>query len=127
MGALAHLVTSTEFEHAWPLLEPAVERRGAHTKDSVWARLRHGKARLWTTDRTAMVGEIWNWPSGKRVSNTWLLGGDLDEIVSIMDPVMHAWSIEQGCSQNYMNARPGWQRVLPGYREIGRVIVRDLP
>ena len=127
MGSLAQLTTPATFEEAWPLLEPAVARRGAHTRESVWQALRTGRARLWLGETSAMVGEIWNWPSGKRVANTWLLGGELDEIVKVMDPVMRAWASERGCVQNYMNARPGWQRVLPGYREIGRVIVRDLP
>lgn len=111
------------FERSWPLLEPAADQWGEHTKESVLRALNSG-AKLWVGERSAAVTEIVNRPR-LRIANAWLAGGDLDELRE-WETAMVAWAKLHGCHQARIYGRRGFLRALPDFHEIGTVMGRDL-
>ncbi len=114
-----------EYERVWPFLEPAVTLLNEHTKDSLWNVIARGHARLWLGDRSAAVTSTWTYPSGLRVANAWIAGGDLDELRKWEEPMVQ-WAKDNSCTQARLYGRRGFVRALPGFREIGSVMMRDL-
>ena len=112
------------FEWAWKFLAPAIERSGEHTKASVQAALARGLRQLWVSDTSATITEMIVYPSGLKVMNIWLGGGDLAEILSWF-PMMEAWGRTNGASQARINGRRGWARKT-GYQELRIVMSKDL-
>lgn len=72
-----------------------------------------------------MIGEIINHPSGLRVGNGWLAGGDLDEILQLV-PELEEYAKYSYCHRVMVSGRRGWLKVLDGYREHGVKLSKDL-
>ena len=103
------------FDRAWTLLAPAVERDGEHTQSSVLAALGKGERRLWVSATSAFITEIITYPTGLRVGNAWLAGGDLKEILIVGADagrlVQSAWSQVRSCQRaSRVGQGPGIQR-----------------
>lgn len=114
----------TDFDRAWEFLKPAAEHWGEHTRGTVFNAIQRG-ARIWAGDRCAYVASIRMCPSGLRVSDAWLAGGDLDELVTF-EPSMVEWAKANGCDEIRLYGRRGFLRALPGFSEIGTVLRRKL-
>ena len=112
------------FDRAWGLLAPAVERDGEHTKSSVLAALQRGERRLWVSMKSAFITEIITYPTGLKVGNAWLAGGDLNEILTWV-PMLEDWCRARGAKYARVNGRRGWARKL-GYKEIRSISVKEL-
>lgn len=116
----------TEFERCWPWLAASLERYGpTHTKEHVWQRIIDGEAFFFPGENHAFVIEIIDYPTGFRVCNGWLAGGDLEEIRQKI-PALEAWAKRRGCHRVIISAREGWERVLPGYKRFSVRISKDL-
>jgi hypothetical protein len=96
-----------------------------HDKLSVWQRIATGKAKLWLGDAAAIVSEIINHPTGVRSQNTWIAGGEIDEIKEMMRTV-ETWGYAHGCHREIGNGRKGWLRAFEGYTEFGWRKQKDL-
>lgn len=114
----------SDFERVWPLLVPAAAQWGEHTRGTVFQALQRG-AKLWAGDRCAAVTSIQMCPSGLRIANAWLAGGDLDELRTLEGPMVE-WAKAYGCDEARMYGRRGFLRALPGFQEIGTVMRREL-
>lgn len=116
---------AAEFERVWPYLEPAVQREGGdYDKQAIWADIERGSSQLWPLTRSAIVTNITQYPTGKRVICGWLAGGELSEIARIV-PLIEDYAREAGCSEARILGRTGWSRAL-GYRSRSVVLTKDL-
>src|SRR6185369_6707498 len=91
---------------AWP----------THYKEHVWEAISKNRAFLWPGETCVLVTEILTAPTGLKSHNTWLAGGNLDEIVRLT-PSVEAWGRAQGCHRQLGTGRRGWLKVLSGYKE----------
>lgn len=116
-----------EFERCWPLLKPAIENFGdTHRKRHVWQAIERGDVQLWANDTGALVTEITAYPTGLRMINAWLAGGDLNGILALV-PGIEAWAKAKGITKASVSAgRVGWSRKLAGYRTSGVQMTKDL-
>src|SRR6266446_1686618 len=128
-SAVASLSDAAEaFERFWPLLLASLQPSGLvcpdgklwlpHNKQSIWERISRGDAMLWPGEASAILTEVYQSPTGLRSHHTWLAGGDLDEIVYMMESV-EQWGREHGCHRQTGSGRKGWLRKFVGYEEIG--------
>ena len=102
-----------------PWIEAALEYSGGtHDFDDVVQSIIAGKMQLWPAPRGCAVTEIIKFPR-KRVLHVFLAGGDLDQIVAMIDSAA-AWGAGQGCSGLTLSGRVGWQRALAkhGFRPV---------
>jgi len=122
------------FERCWPWLEAALEQAAyvhdgkiyrTHDKLHVWQRIVTGRARLWAGDGAAIVTEFLDHPTGIRSHNNWLAGGELEEIVAMVEKT-EQWGFEHGCHRQVGNGRRGWLRKFNGYCEYGVRKQKDL-
>jgi hypothetical protein len=123
-----------DFERVWPWLEDSLAVAAyvhdgviypTHEKLHVWQRIVTGKARLWPASDSVILTEFIDHPTGLRSQNTWLAGGEVDQIVERMS-VVEAWGYANGCHREIGNGRRGWLRKFTGYTEYGFRKQKDL-
>lgn len=118
------------FEAEWSRCEGWIQSAldlsgGTHDLADVKACVESGEARLWGWSRSAAVTEVQTWPRA-RFLLVWLAGGDLEELRDVMLPLMEAYGREQNCTRCYIVGRPGWAKVLPGYRTVAVSVAKEL-
>lgn len=113
---------NAEWERCKGWLEPACE--DGWTIDAVEAEIREQRATFWPMANSAAVTQVMDYPKGK-VLRVWLAGGDLNELTHFL-PAGENYARMNGCIGVEMEARPGWERVLKGYRKHAVVLVKEL-
>lgn len=121
-------MTRSDVEKALPFIEEALEHGGGtHTLGDVLQGVVAGDFQMWTAEGAACVTEIIQHPR-KRVLAFWLAGGDLQVLMTDIEPRARAWGEAQGCDLflGFAADRPGWARALQqyGYRPGWRVFRR---
>lgn len=118
----------SEWARCKPWLEAACNEGVAWSIEDVEDQILAGDATFWPGKQCAAVTTFWEGRRGK-VLNFWLLGGDLDELLNDMRPVIETWAKGQGASQVIGLGRPGWERALTpfGYRKGATLMMKDLP
>ena len=116
-------------ESALPFIETAlVECGGTHTLEDVLQGLLDGQYQLWTGVGCACVTEVVKYPR-KTALVFWLAGGDLHELMTMIEPQARSWGERQGCDLflGFAMDRPGWSRALSkhGYAPGWRVFRRE--
>lgn len=91
------------------------------------AKIAAGEAVFWPGERSAIVTEFIDYPRHKAL-HFWLSGGDMDELVERMQPIIEAWGRALGCTHSGVAGREGWKRVLnaKGYRERVTILTKEL-
>ncbi|WP_300573607.1 hypothetical protein [Phenylobacterium sp.] len=116
----------SEWERCAPWLQSALDVAGnEYALGDVHAMLDAREATFWPGDNAAIVTRIEDHP-GSRNLLFWLAGGDLDELTGKMRPFIEQWGAKHGCTRSIIIGRPGWERALPDYRPIARVIAKEL-
>lgn len=119
---------SPEWERCRPWIEAALEHAGGtHGIEDVEAGLASGDYQFWPAANSAAVTEIITFPRKKALC-FWLSGGDLSEMMRVIEPRARQWGEAMGCNLFFGNAvdRPGWSRALqpfgyaPGWRVFWR-------
>lgn len=82
-----------------------------HRIEELDAKVAHGAALLWFTDKSAVAGEIQRYPNAL-VLHCLCATGDMDEIVNILAPQAEEWAKLAGCTHVTVESREGWGRVL---------------
>lgn len=115
-----------EFCRCWPWLEESIEWFG-HTseKHHVWDNIHSRKHHFWPGKDCAIITKIITYPTGVRLGAFWLAGGDLSELV-VMESEIIPWFKKQGCDKVSILGRKGWERRLPGYKQVGVRLVKDI-
>ena len=121
-----HCQLIAEFERCRPWLEAALAHSvGGYGIAHVRGAIEAGTAQFWPTANSAAVTTIETFPSGLNVLQFWLAGGSLDEL-GLTEANVLAWARTLGCGKAVIVGRAGWQRRLEGYRDAGRILVKDL-
>jgi hypothetical protein len=109
-------------------IEDALEYDGGHYSiEDVWSEIVKGNATFWPGKRSAVVSQFWNFPKA-RTCNHWLAGGDMDELLNEMQPVIDNWARANGCTEVTIAGRVGWVRAMKpyGFEPIFTVIRKRL-
>ncbi|MBX6322976.1 MAG: hypothetical protein IRY94_14195 [Rhodospirillaceae bacterium] len=122
-------VAAAEIAAVWPRVEPLLARatgrtRGCVSTAAVRERLAARDMQLWITEplRAACVTEIVAYPHQRWCRVVFAAGEDL-ALCRAGLAVIEAWARAEGCAGVEIEGRPGWRRVLPGYR-AGDIILR---
>lgn len=124
-------VPADELDAAWtkisPLIETALARSGKFRSEDIRRSIAERKMQLWVAwsepgaaadaeIEAVAVTEIVDYPLGRAVSIFLCTGRDrgrwLDHLVTI-----EAWAREAGCRRIESWSRPGWERVLKGWKK----------
>lgn len=116
-----------EWERCSPWLGAALERDGTHNLDDVLAMVLADDAQFWPGERSAVITEILTLPK-VRALHVWLAGGDMDELIENMLPVIEDFARRAGCDRFSVAGRHGWERVLKnkGFEPAWRVVAKEL-
>lgn len=105
------------FERVAPYLQAAIEYNGGETTlAQVYAGIQRGEYMLIPGRDCAIVLEPVHHPSGKRVLNFFLAGGDLKELQG-MERDICVLAKEDGFDAVAIFGRRGWLKRLNGYTE----------
>lgn len=86
----------------------------------MWGIQKDGKA---TAIVVTALGKIGETPTGL----VWIASGhELENGLSMLEKHIEPWFREKGCKLIEINGRKGWGRMLPEYRELSRVFVKEL-
>ena len=114
------------WEHCAPFLKDALHHAGdTYGIADVRRLVEEDDAQFWPGRNAAIVTPLEQHPNAKAVL-FWLAGGDLVELVKEIRPRIEAWAMREGCTRAYIIGRPGWERGLPDYTPVARVIAKEL-
>lgn len=111
-----------EWERCKQYLIPALDE--SWTIEAVEQEIRANRAMFWPLEQSAGVTQIHEYPNG-RVLRIWLAGGELEEVRKYL-PAMDNYARWQGCVAVEVEGRPGWEKVLPGYKKKRIVLTKEL-
>lgn len=116
-----------EFARTWPWLDAALATSPlrTHEKEHIWDALQSGACQIWPTPNSVCLTEIKVFPTGLKVLQGWLAGGDLKEVLGTVK-ALEAYAREIGCDASAVQGRRGWLRVFDGYEDAGTTICKDL-
>jgi hypothetical protein len=117
---------AAEFERCWPWLEASIATGGnTHGKRDVWRAIECGQE-FWPAEDCALLSEIVTHPTGLRSFVINVAGGSLGGILRMM-PKLEAKAAATDCHRVLIYAsRPGWRRVLDGYRHFSEILCKEL-
>lgn len=122
----------TDDRAVWIKCRPWIESalpyaRGTYAIEDVEDGITSGRFVFWAGDKSAVITEILTYPR-KKVLHYFLLGGDLEELQSFMEPRITAWGKLQGCSAVSGAGRPGLERVFAksGFKPAWRIIYKEI-
>lgn len=114
-----------------PLLAKALEYSDEITLGQVRERLDRGEYQLWTAQREGRIEGAWctrlaEYPAFRVCEIVLCGGGDIDRWLDITVWPIAEWAKSVGCKKIRILGRKGWQRMLPEFREVYRVIEREI-
>lgn len=120
----------------WPIVAPMIDRAfaevDAHVPVDLFTNLSSGKQLLWVVSDAdheviyAFITELYVRRSGAKVCRLVAGAGErMDEWLNLQVH-LEDYARAEGCAKIVAEGRPGWHRALDGYREIRRVIEKDL-
>ena len=84
-----------------------------------------GKYKFWRGDRSGIITEIREYPTGAKDIHCIIAAGDMNEIIHDLAPQAEAYGREQGCIASIVESREGWARALaPSGYVIHQVAIR---
>jgi len=100
---------------------------GIETIDDVEALIGEGRYQLFTAPRSAAVTEIAQF-ARRKVLIVVHGGGDLDELLNVLEPRMCDFALAEGCDAIMGTGRRGWERATQkrGYRFAWINMIKDL-
>lgn len=118
----------SEWERCKPWIEAALEYDGGFYKiEHVREEIEAKRALLWVGKKSAVVCQLWHFPTGTAL-HYWLAGGDLDELLNDMRPVIEQRAKDAGCVSIILAGRRGWERAMKplGYLPIWTALKKNL-
>lgn len=103
---------SSDWLRCRPWIEAALEHtHGTHTIADIEDGIASGAYQFWCTENSTAITEIIEFPRLKAL-NFFLLGGDLSELLDILEPHICDFAKFMGCTRVMGTGRKGWERVL---------------
>ncbi|MBI3678487.1 MAG: hypothetical protein HY243_17910 [Proteobacteria bacterium] len=121
------MCASTDWFRCKPWIEAAlVHTHGTHAIEDIEDGIASGAYQFWCTQNSAAITEIVDYPKLKAL-NFFLLGGDLAELLDILEPRICAFARHKGCARVTGAGRKGWERVLKPltYRFAGTTMFKE--
>ena len=115
-----------ELARCKPWIEDAlVHCGGTHTIEDIEAEISAGALQFWPGKNCAGVTRFVETPQLKILA-IFLTGGDLDEILTGLEPAFVDWAKASGCSRIVETGRRGWEKVLGprGYQVTGITMMK---
>lgn len=116
-----------------PLFERAYRRVDVEMPGDLLARLIGGRSLLWVVADAelrdvlyAFITELFVRPSGTKVCSLVVGAGKQMNDWLPLQAELERYARAEGCSKIVAEGRPGWARSLHGYKEIRRLIEKDL-
>ena len=108
-----------------PIERALVEGYGQMNYNDVIDYIKSGEFQFWSSENSCVITTIDIFPRIKQL--TVVIGaGDLNEIDTIIRPVIEEWARQIACDTMLIMGRPGWQRALEGYRRTAVVLEKRL-
>jgi hypothetical protein len=108
-----------------PIEKALVEGYGQMNYNDVIDFIKKGEFQFWSSENSCVITTIDIFPRIKQL--TVVIGaGDLNEIDTIIRPVIEEWARNINCDTMLIMGRPGWQRALEGYRRTAVVLEKRL-
>ena len=108
-----------------PIEKALVEGYGQMNYNDVIDYIKSGEFQFWSSENSCVITTIDIFPRIKQL--TVVIGaGDLNEIDTIIRPVIEEWARHINCDTMLIMGRPGWQRALEGYRRTAVVLEKRL-
>jgi len=108
-----------------PIEKALVEGYGQMNYNDVIDFIKKGEFQFWSSENSCVITTIDIFPRIKQL--TVVIGaGDLNEIDTIIRPVIEEWARHINCDTMLIMGRPGWQRALEGYRRTAVVLEKRL-
>lgn len=129
-------VHATQLPLAWPYIEPHLkrfEKQGEASAERIRYLAEQREAQVWTFDdggkvHGVLVTQVQDTTNGRRLL-IWVAVGsspDLRDEISEALSVLEPWGREIGCNRVRIVGRKGWSKVMPDFREVGRVLEKRL-
>lgn len=100
---------------SWPPeLQSALEEAlpytmGTHTQADIESGLDKGLMQLWPTEESFCLTELVTAPSGLKLVNLFLAGGQMEPLRQLY-PIIEGWAKSQGATRVVCLGRKGWER-----------------
>jgi hypothetical protein len=108
------MIDRDDWARAQPHIEAALAYGGeTHEIQDIQEACLLGLAHLWTSENSAAVTEIIQYPRIRTV-RIWLAGGDLEELRDDIRPRIEAYALAEGAGRVEIAGRPGWKKALAG-------------
>lgn len=123
-------VLPDQIQNARPHLEPWLARFDEVTRlvtpEDVFAQAARGDSQLWTyydgEFRGVLATRIFRTSVGK-ICNLWVcIGDDVEWLIAGVYSTLEMWARDNGCYAMEIIGRPGWQKVLPGFKRKAVVL-----
>jgi hypothetical protein len=116
---------------ALPILQPALDRLGdRYTAKDICDRLADGRMQLWAAEfddavTTAAITQVITYPSCKAM-NIFAVAGKGYGLWEDWIAEVCAWAKTTGCRYVEIQGREGWKKLLPGFRETGIILIKEI-
>jgi hypothetical protein len=108
-----------------PIERALLEGYGQMNYNDVLDFIKRGEFQFWSSENSCVITTVDVFPRIKQL--TVVIGaGDLNEIDTIIRPVIEEWARRIECDTMLIMGRPGWQRALEGYRRTAVVLEKRL-
>lgn len=108
-----------------PIERALIEGYGQMNYNDVIDYIKSGEFQFWSSENSCVITTVDIFPRIKQL--TVVIGaGDLNEIDTIIRPVIEEWGRHIQCDTMLIMGRPGWQRALEGYRRTAVVLEKRL-
>lgn len=128
MSALGKTDPKAEWHRCRPWIDAALEYTGGtHTIEDIERGIEEGTLLFFSSPNSAVVAEFISYPR-KRVFNYFLIGGDLRELITHIEPYVTAWAKQQGASRVIGIGRRGFERAFrgSGFEPCWTAIAKDI-
>jgi hypothetical protein len=114
--ALSKRDARTDWQRCRNWIKDAVKYNGGtHTIEDIETAIEAGKMQFWPGEKCAAVTECAEYPR-KKVFNITLAGGDMKELLQMI-PSFASFAAYLGASEMAVAGRPGWERILRGWKK----------
>jgi hypothetical protein len=126
-------VLSHQIDEAWPLHAPLLEKAipyadGKYSLEDIKEGIKERNFQLWAASRngvptTVMVTKIIQYPQAKTLLIMLYAGESIREMIRFK-PYLYDWAQKMGCTDIYVEGRPGWEKLLKneGYEKLYSVL-----
>lgn len=108
-----------------PIERALLEGYGQMNYNDVLDFIKRGEFQFWSSENSCVITTVDVFPRIKQLTVA-IGAGDLNEIDTIIRPVIEEWARRIECDTMLIMGRPGWQRALEGYRRTAVVLEKRL-